>query len=103
MTLHEYIEIVAVWSLPIAVLSVVVKLIWTKKGIGVRSIQFLAVATFAPAVILLAMEHIIDGGTVSALIGAFVGYLFANIAEFDRRPANADKNDSQSQIRGQGA
>ncbi|WP_170304672.1 hypothetical protein [Croceicoccus estronivorus] len=37
-----------------------------------------------PAIIVLAMEKIIDGAAVAALIGGVVGYLFANISEYDR-------------------
>lgn len=82
---YEYVEAVAVWTLPVALMVVLVNRFHTKRGIGVRCIQFLAVASFAPLVILLAMGRIIDGSTVSALVGAFLGYLFSNIAEFDRR------------------
>lgn len=55
------------------------------RGLGVRTIQFLGTATFAPALIILAFERVIDGCTVAALVGAFVGYLFSGLAEFDRR------------------
>lgn len=53
-------------------------------GIGVRSVQFLGVAMLIPAVTLLAMEHLISGEVVATLFGAFVGYLFSNIGDFDK-------------------
>lgn len=55
------------------------------KGLGVRATQFLSAGTLAPALIILALERVIDGCTVAALIGAFVGYTFSNIGEFERR------------------
>jgi hypothetical protein len=87
MTTRDYVEWIAVLTIPLAVLGMIVNRIWTGKGFGVRAIQFLAVATFTPAVLVLALERIIDGSTVAALVGAFVGYLFSNIADFDRRPS----------------
>jgi len=81
MTARECIELVAAWTVPLAIPGLIVERVQMRKRLGVRAIQFLAVATFAPVVVILALEKIIDGGTVSAL----VGYLFSNIAEFDRR------------------
>ncbi|WP_340314422.1 hypothetical protein [Rhizorhabdus argentea] len=85
MTAREWVELIVAGTIPLAVISMVLNRILSGKGLGVRAIQFLAVATFVPAVIILALEKIIDGSTVAALVGAFVGYLFSNIAEFDRR------------------
>ena len=53
-------------------------------GIGVRAVQFLGVAMLLPAVTLLAMEHLISGEVVATLLGAFIGYLFSNIGDFDK-------------------
>lgn len=85
MTVREWVELIAATTIPVAVLGLIVNRICSAKGIGVRAIQFLAVATFIPTILILALEGILDGSTVSALVGAFVGYLFSNIAEFDRR------------------
>lgn len=54
-------------------------------GIGVRAVQFVSVGMLLPTIIVLALERLIDGCTVAALIGALVGYLFAGITNFDRR------------------
>lgn len=37
-----------------------------------------------PGVVILATGGFIGGETSSALIGAFIGYLFANIRNFDK-------------------
>lgn len=86
MSAQEGVELIAAATLPLAVLAVVVDRWRTQKGLGVRAIQFLAVASFVPGIVILGLEQIIDGSTVAALVGAFVGYLFSNIGEFDRRP-----------------
>jgi len=70
--------------MPLAIIAVFFNRWHSKKSLGVRAIQMLSVAMFMPAVIVLAMEKIIDGAAVAALIGGVVGYLFANISEYDR-------------------
>jgi len=47
-------------------------------------VQFVAAASFVPGVVILAIGDKIGGETSAALIGAFVGYLFANIGNFDK-------------------
>lgn len=85
MSVAYCVEIIAALTIPIALIAIVSERIWTRKGIGVRTIQFAAVVTFVPLVLILALERILDGNVVSALVGAFVGYLFSNIGDFDRR------------------
>jgi len=87
MNASSYTELIAVLTIPFGLLAILTERMITKKGIGVRAVQFAAVATFAPLVLVLAIRGIIDGNAVAALVGAFVGYLFSNIADFDRRPS----------------
>jgi hypothetical protein len=89
MVADEWVKLIAAGSVPLTVLALIVNRIWTGKGIGVRVIQFLAVAAFASIIVIVALEKVIDGSAVAALIGTLVGYLFANIAEFDRRSPDA--------------
>jgi hypothetical protein len=85
MTPSNWIEIIAALSIPAALIAVIVERTISKKGIGVRTIQFLGVATFVPLILILALERILDGNVISALVGAFVGYLFSRIADFENR------------------
>jgi len=85
MTAREWVEIISAATLPLALLGLFINRAHSKKGLGVRAIQTLGVAMFMPTVILLALERLIDGGAVAALIGGVAGYLFANISEFDRK------------------
>ena len=75
-------------AIPLAVTGVLLQRLVEGKGIGVRAIQFVAATSILPIVAILALEKIIDGSTVSALIGALIGYLFANIAEFGKDKRN---------------
>jgi hypothetical protein len=84
MNAREWVEIVAVSTLPLSLVGLLFNRWSSQKGLGVRAIQMLAVAMFMPTIIVLSMERLIDGSAVAALVGAVVGYLFANISEFDR-------------------
>lgn len=89
MTPRFWIEIILALAIAAVPIAVLVQRARAKEGapqgIGVRTIQFLGTAILPPTLILLALEGMIDGSTVAALVGAFVGYLFSGIVEFDRR------------------
>ena len=79
-----FIEIICALCILTAIAGTIWHRIKKNAGIGVRCIQFIAVTTITPAVIILALEKIIDGGVVAALFGALLGYLFVNISNFDK-------------------
>lgn len=88
MSTIQCIELVAAITVPLSLLAIIGERLISKKGIGVRVIQFAGVATFVPTLLILALERVVDGNAVAALVGAFVGYLFSNIGDFDRRRAD---------------
>ena len=53
----------------------------TKRGIGVRIIQFLAVIIVVPVVLILALENILSSEAVATLLGAVVGYILSGIGK----------------------
>ncbi len=55
------------------------------KGIGVRVIQFMALGALIPAILILALEHVLDGSAAAALLGTLAGYLFSHISEYDKQ------------------
>ena len=56
-----------------------------RKGIGVRSIQYIAVGTVVPVVALLSVRGMMQGEAVAAILAGLVGYLLGNISKFDDR------------------
>ena len=94
MGITHCIELIAAVTIPVTLLAIMGERIWSKKGIGVRTIQFAAVTTFVPLILILALERILDGNVVSALVGAFVGYLFSNIGDFERARNRDGPSDS---------
>ena len=85
MTAGEWVQIICASAFPIAIVGLFIERRLAGRGIGVRAIQFIAASTFLPGVIILAINGKIDGATAAALVGAFVGYLFASITKFDDR------------------
>ncbi|WP_421786425.1 hypothetical protein [Hyphobacterium sp.] len=80
-----WVSIICAATIPLGIIGILLERCISKKGIGVRSIQFAAAISFVPAIILLAINNLIDAATTSALIGAMIGYLFSGIAKFDDR------------------
>jgi hypothetical protein len=85
-----WIELIASASIPIAVVAVIIHRIERQLGIGVRAIQYMALAIIVPLVLILALEGILERSAVGALIGALVGYLFSNIGKYDERKASKE-------------
>jgi len=46
-----------------------------------------------PLILILGLEGVLDGGGIGALLGTVIGYLFANIGNYDEK-----KYGSTSQI-----
>lgn len=85
MTIVESIQLIAALVFPLALIVVWANRAHLKKGIGVRIVQFVAASMLVPGVIILALSDKIGGETSAALLGAFIGYLFSNIAKFEDR------------------
>lgn len=89
MTVTAFIEVLAAAMLPITFIGFMWHRITTKRAIGARAIQFMAVVLLIPAIIVLALEKVLDGQTVGTLIGGLTGYLLSGIANYDR-PGGSD-------------
>lgn len=81
----ELIEIVLGAAIFVVPSLLVIQRMRSGKGIGVRAIQFVAVATVVPAVVLLAMQGLMQGETVAAILSGVTGYLLGNVSKFDDR------------------
>ena len=86
-----WIEVVAIATMPIAIVAIIVERIARDRGIGVRVIQFLGICLLLPLTIILAIEGILERSAVGALVGAIAGYLFANIGEYDKKRGQPTK------------
>jgi hypothetical protein len=85
MTTFDILQIVLAGTIPTAVLGVIATRLLSGKGVGVRSIQFMAVAAIVPGILLLAIRGLLEGEAVAAILGSTVGYLLSSIAKFDER------------------
>lgn len=75
------IEIVACVIMVGGVVGVFIERLRTKRGIGVRVIQFLTVTLVLPSILILALEDVLSGQTTATLIGAIVGYILSGIGK----------------------
>jgi hypothetical protein len=78
--MKEVIELILVAIMLIGLLGVFYDRIKTKKGIGVRVIQFLAVVFIIPTIIILALEGALSEVS-AALIGTIIGYVLSGIGK----------------------
>jgi len=83
MDMKVWVELIAAAAIPISIIAVIAHRISTKKGMGVRSIQFLAMAILPAVILVLAVEGILEKSAVGALLGTLAGYLFGNIGKYD--------------------
>ncbi len=83
MDTKQYIEVAAIGIMALSVVLVIAERSYSKRGIGVRVIQFLAVCFVVPAVLILSLERHLSNETTAALLGALIGYLLSGISEND--------------------
>jgi hypothetical protein len=74
----DYIELMLAATVPIAIVAFVGYRALTKKGMGISATRALAFTTMTPIVAILLLRHALDSGTVGAIYGAMVGFLFSN-------------------------
>jgi hypothetical protein len=84
LTAVEWTQVFLAVAIPLSILGVIVHRLVSKKGVGVRVIQFVGASSLVPGVVILALADKLDS-TNAAIFGAFAGYLFSNIASFDHR------------------
>lgn len=82
-TVKGIIEIGCIIIMPLTLIGIIVHRIILRKGIGARSIQFLAVGFIFPTILILAEETILSAEATAALIGVLAGYLLSGIEKYE--------------------
>lgn len=75
-----WIEIGAGAVILIAVTAVTGQRILGKRDLTPRSLHFLTLTVLIAAIVILALEGVLDGGVAAALLGAVAGYVIASLA-----------------------
>ena len=68
--------------------------IYTKKGIGARTIQITGVLLVVPMIGILAMQDILERQTTATLLGALTGYLLSGVGSYEPTNKSAEKSQS---------
>ena len=87
----SYIELGSVLVMVVGVGGIAFERLFSKRGIGLRVIQALGLILVFPTVLILGLEGVLEKSAVGTMLGALVGYLFADVAkrspgEGSRRP-----------------
>jgi len=77
----QVLELSAVIVMVGGLIGIFVERCRTKRGIGVRVIQFLSVVLVIPVIFILALEKVLSSETVGTLLGAVVGYVLSGIGK----------------------
>jgi hypothetical protein len=91
MDTKAIIEIGAMIVMVVGVVGIAYDRIASKRGVGLRVIQFLGLILIFPTVLVLSLEGILEKSAVGTMLGALVGYLFADVA---RRSSGETKKSS---------
>ena len=67
----------------VGVVAVYGERIYSKKGIGARTIQITGVLLIIPLIGILALHGILEKQTTATLIGALTGYMLSGVGSFE--------------------
>ena len=81
MTTNEIAVVVLSVGMVLAIVGIIIERILSKKGIGLRVIQFLAAALLIPSIVILGLNRVLSSEAIAALFGAVAGYILASIGK----------------------
>jgi hypothetical protein len=82
MITRDYLELGAMAIMLLVVLGIFIERIISKRGLGARIIQFMAVGLIVPVILILALEGKLATETTATIIGALIGYLLSGIGNW---------------------
>lgn len=81
MKITGVVEVAAAVVMVVGLVGVLFERYSSKRGIGVRVIQFLAIVLLVPTILILALEDVLSSETVATLLGAAIGYVLSGIGK----------------------
>lgn len=91
MNASDYIQLIAMGTMLLAVVLLFVERLKSGRGLGARTIQLTAVFLIIPMILVLALQKVLSSETTATLIGALIGYVLSGIGDF-----RSDKKDSEN-------
>ena len=81
MEFKGIIELLVASIMVAGLIGIFIERLITKRGIGVRVIQFLAVTLIIPSILILSLEGILEAQASATLFGTIVGYVLSGIGK----------------------
>ena len=85
LRVSDLIELCSALIMTLGLIGVFLDRIITRKGLGARVIQLLAIILLVPSILILSLEKVLTSEAVAALIGGLAGYLLSDIGRFEPR------------------
>jgi len=79
--MKSLLELIAIVIMAGGLVGLLVERFKSKRGIGVRAIQFLCVTLIVPAMLILGLEGILTTEILGTLFGAIIGYVLSGIGK----------------------
>ncbi len=83
--MKEVVEIILAAIMAGGFLVLMIDRIISRRGIGVRVIQFLCAFFLIPTISILALEDVLDAQAVAALFGALIGYVLSRLGKDENK------------------
>lgn len=83
------IEVVCAYVILATPILVVLERIKIGKSYSARSVQFVAVATLVPAIVILASRGVLNAESTGTILGALTGYLLSRVGEYQGRESGS--------------
>lgn len=80
-----YSEIILALCMLVVIIGVICERIKSKRGIGIRIIQFLAAGLLIPLIGILGVRKVLPSESIATLFGAIAGYILANIGKEEEK------------------
>ena len=81
MQTSSIVELIAAALMVLGVIGVLLNRLQQDKGLGLRAIQFAALVLIVPALLILALEKVLNSETTATLFGAITGYMLSGIGD----------------------
>lgn len=75
---YFWIEVIAAITFPVALITLIMNATEKDRAMSGGNIQILAIGSGLPIILILGLERVFEPGTIGALLGGILGYVFSS-------------------------